>query len=379
MVYFTLALALFQQDSYDDVAEHLASGIAGMSAHVPNRASFTRARQRLGPQVLEAVFRDLARPLAPAGLDGSFYRGMRIAAVDGFVLDAPDTAANRQELGGPSDARGNPAGYPQLRVVTLTETGTRAQADAAVGSYRDGEPKMAIAMAGPAAGMLVIMDRGFPGVALWRACTGAGAHLLIRARSCVAARPIARLKDGTCLARMNRAGQKGAAPGHVVLRVIEYRVDDGEVIRLLTDLLDPDEHPAAELAALYRERWEAEMVFPQLAKRPVRAVGGGREHVADLDVAVGDDHVVDEQLGELAPLFEGGGGQGGPDGLAECLDPVGDGGKFQPLPGGGAQLALLGEQRGVPAVQFLAFAPKTRRHGSDQRISPRRVTPAQVT
>jgi len=91
MVYFTLALALFQQDSYDDVAEHLAAGVAGMSGHVPNRASFTRARQRLGPQVLEAVFRDLARPLAPAGLDGSFYRGMRLAAVDGFVLDAPDT------------------------------------------------------------------------------------------------------------------------------------------------------------------------------------------------------------------------------------------------------------------------------------------------
>jgi len=264
MVYFTLALALFQQDSYDDVAEHLASGVAGMSAQVPNRASFTRARQRLGPQPLEEVFRGLAGPLAPAGLDGAFYRGMRIAAVDGFVLDAPDTAANRQELGGPSDARGNPAGYPQLRVVTLTETGTHAQADAAVGSYRDGEPELAIQMAGSAAGMLVIMDRGFPGVALWRAYTGARAHLLIRARSCVAARPIARLRDGTYLARMNRAGQKGAAPGHVVLRVIEYRVDGGEVIRLLTDLLDPDAYPAEELAALYRERWEAESSYRQI-------------------------------------------------------------------------------------------------------------------
>jgi hypothetical protein len=264
MVYFTLALALFQQDSYDDVAEHLVSGVAGMSGHIPNRASFTRARQRLGPQVLEAVFRALAGPLAPAGLDGSFWRGMRIAAVDGFVLDAPDTAANRQQLGRPSDARGNPAGYPQARVVTLTETGTHAQVDAAVGGYRDGEPELAIEMAGSAAGMLVIMDRGFPGVALWRAYTSARAHLLIRARSCVAARPIARPADGTYLARMNRVGQKGAAPGHVVLRVIEYQVDGGEVIRLLTDLLDPDAYPAAELAALYRERWEAESSCRQI-------------------------------------------------------------------------------------------------------------------
>jgi len=57
---------------------------------------------------------------------------------------------------------------------------------------------------------------------------------------------------------VNLAGQKRAAPGHVVLRVIEYQVDGGEVIRLLTDLLDPGAYPAAELAALYRERWEAD-------------------------------------------------------------------------------------------------------------------------
>lgn len=264
MVYFTLALALFQQGSYDDVAEHMVSGIAGMSAHIPNRASFTRARQRLGPQPLEAVFRALAGPLAPAGLDGAFYQGMRIAAVDGFVLDAPDTPANRRELGGPSDARGNQAGYPQLRVVTLTETGTRAQVDAAVGRFRDGEQELAITLARSAAGMLVIMDRGFPGTALWRAYTGAGAHLLLRARSCVAARPVEFLEDGTYLARMNRAGQKGAAPGHVVLRVIEYQVSGGEVIRLLTDLLDPGEHSAAGLAMLYSQRWEAESSYRQV-------------------------------------------------------------------------------------------------------------------
>jgi hypothetical protein len=120
-------------------------------------------------------------------------------------------------------------------------------------------------------------------------------------------------------------------------------------------------HPAAgltEIVRLYGIRNWIEMVFPQLAKRAVRAVGGGREHVADLDLAVGDDHPVDEQFCQLPPLFEGGGGQPGADGLAEALDTVGDGLEFEPLPGGGVQLALLGEQRGVPAVQFLAFAPE---------------------
>ncbi|MFD4863325.1 transposase domain-containing protein [Streptomyces atratus] len=101
MVYFTLALAVFQQDSYDDVAEQLVGNIQELSESIPNKSSFTRARRRLGPRVLETLFRELAGPLAPVGLEGAFYRGMRLAAVDGFVLDAPDTMANRAAFGGP--------------------------------------------------------------------------------------------------------------------------------------------------------------------------------------------------------------------------------------------------------------------------------------
>ena len=251
MVYFTLALALFQQDSYDDVAEQLVGSMRALSGSIPNKSSFTRARRRLGPLVLETVFRELAGPLAPVALEGSFYRGMRLAAVDGFVLDAPDTSANRAAFGGPVK-NGQPAGFPQVRVVTLAECGTHAQVDAAVGGFNGGERELAIALAGSASGMLVIMDRNFPGVALWKAYLGAGSHVLIRARSPVAHRPVEHLPDGTFLARMNLGGQKGAHHGGVVVRVIEYRVDGGEVVRLLTDLLDPVAFPAAELARLYR-------------------------------------------------------------------------------------------------------------------------------
>ncbi len=257
MVYEVLALALFQPDSYDDVAENLV----GMDEAIPDKSSFTWARQRLGAGVIEAVFHRLAGPVAPAGLDGAFWRGMRVAAVDGFVLDVPDTPASRAAFGGPSDAKGQSVGFPQGRVVTLTETGTRSSIDASVGGFRTGEPELAIAMAGSAAGMLVIMDRGFPGVALWKAYTQAGVHLLIRARSSVARRPVTVLDDGTYLARMNLAGQKGAHPGGVLVRVIEYRVDGGEVVRLLTDLTDPAAFPAGELAALYHQRWESEGSF----------------------------------------------------------------------------------------------------------------------
>ena len=114
MVYYVLALALFQQDSYDDVAENLVGALEGMDESIPNRSSFTRARQRLGAGVIEAVFRRLAGPVAPPGLDGAFWLGIRVAAVDGFTLDVPDTEVNRAAFGGPVDARGR-AGFPRPR------------------------------------------------------------------------------------------------------------------------------------------------------------------------------------------------------------------------------------------------------------------------
>jgi len=60
MVYFTLGLALFQQDSCDDVAEHMVGGVPELGGSIPYRSSFTRARQRLGAPAIERVFRKLA-------------------------------------------------------------------------------------------------------------------------------------------------------------------------------------------------------------------------------------------------------------------------------------------------------------------------------
>ena len=267
MVYFTLALALFHPDSYDDVAENLVGALDGMDEAIPNKSNFTRARARLGPRPLEAVFRALAGPLAPDDQVGSFWRGMRLAAIDGFVLDAPDTAANRTFFGGPSDARGVPAGFPQVRVVTLSECGTHASIDAAVGGFNTGEPNLAIGMAGSAAGMLVIADRAFPGVPLWKAFTGAGAHLLIRARSVVARRPIEVLPDGTYLARMSLGGQRASHPGW----------GDGRVDRVPGRRRGGDQaaHRSDGLAGIpCRRSWQP---------FTIKALGGGGREPADQD------------------------------------------------------------------------------------------------
>jgi hypothetical protein len=188
---------------------------------------------------------------------GAFWHEFRTFAVDGFALELAETQANRERFGGPSGSNGvNPArqiGYPQARIVTLVETGTRAPVSAAIGTYHTGEQELAGQLTeAVGAGDLVLFDRNFPSIKLWQAFTERGAALVIRAKSSVARTNIATLPDGTYLAEMwsNRRRGKGCGE-HVTVRVIEYQVDGGETIRLLTSLMDTELYPAAEIAVLY--------------------------------------------------------------------------------------------------------------------------------
>ncbi|MGW7201857.1 hypothetical protein ACWGH9_38820, partial [Streptomyces chryseus] len=87
-----------------------------------NKSSFTRARQQLGAALLEGVFRRIAGAIAPPTLKAAFWRGMRVAAVDGFLLDVPENDTTRAAFGGQVDKSGRPVGFPQARVVPRGHT-----------------------------------------------------------------------------------------------------------------------------------------------------------------------------------------------------------------------------------------------------------------
>jgi hypothetical protein len=58
--------------------------------------------------------------------------------------------------------------------------------------------------------------------------------------------------------------------------MLEFRVGDGDKIRLLTDLVDPVKFPALELAQQYHVRWECELTYKEL-KIELLAVTEGKQ------------------------------------------------------------------------------------------------------
>ncbi|MFD4240942.1 IS4 family transposase [Streptomyces sp. NPDC058525] len=273
VVYFVLALCLFAQESYEEVLRVLAGGIPSSRALARvNRSSLCRARSRLGEDVLETLFREVAGPLATPDTPGAWWRGLRLLALDGTQFDLPDSVSNGDTFDGPSTTGGLPFGFPQVRAVVLVEIGTHGVLDARLGGYRDGERSLAYQLAGStSSGDLVIADRGFWSVEFAHTFTAAGANLLVRLQSNHLGTLQEELPDGSYLSMARpgkalrlRASREGRTlPKHTVYRVITFTKDD-KVTFLGTTLLDPEQHPAAELVALYRERWEIELAFDEI-------------------------------------------------------------------------------------------------------------------
>src|SRR5256885_13341659 len=118
-------------------------------------------------------------------------------------------------------------------------------------------------------GRLWLMDRNYHGAARIARLI-ARTHVLIRLKSDIPLKRISEiLADGSYLAELSGDGVT------VTVRVIEYWVtvegqEVPEMFCLVTDLMDCREYPAADLAALYRWRWDGSETALREAKAGLR-------------------------------------------------------------------------------------------------------------
>src|SRR5664279_4682520 len=114
ITYLTLGLALFPDDDYQEVATKVTGSLDKFGCwdaawSVPTSSAITQARKRLGRRMFAELFERVGGPVAgPVGMladrtavgtaRGSFLRGWRLVAIDGFEVDLPDSAENAAEF-----------------------------------------------------------------------------------------------------------------------------------------------------------------------------------------------------------------------------------------------------------------------------------------
>ena len=240
------------------------------NAKLPSRSNLCEGRQRLGVEPVRLLYDRVVRPQATPATPGAFYKGMRLMSLDGTIMDAPDTPANEERFGRADGGRGAGA-FPQVRKMSLVESGTHLEVAIAVGGWRDGEQTLAERLFDKIpADALLLEDRGFFSYKHWKMLTERGLKLLVRLKKDLVLVPIRRLPDGSYLAKVYPSSyHRKKDRNGILIRVIEYTIDDprrtghGETHRLGTNLFDHDEFPALDLVCLYHERWEQELVFDE--------------------------------------------------------------------------------------------------------------------
>jgi hypothetical protein len=293
MVYLVMALALFAEDDYEEVAARVAETLTAWgcwddSWSVPTSGGITQARQRLGYEPLKELFAEVAVPVAEELTAGAFLGPWRLMAIDGFEWDAPDTKENAVAFGF-AGAAGRPA-YPKVRVVTVSECASHAVADAAMGGVAGkgaGEQSLARKLYRRLEGdWLLIADRNFFNWADWCTAADSGAQLLWRVKADLTLPVLQILPDGSYSSVLVNPKIRGKARQSLIeaararqdldedqarcVRVVEYEVPDrdgggkGEVIALVTTITEMTAAPAPLLAEAYHQRWEHETGNKQL-------------------------------------------------------------------------------------------------------------------
>jgi Transposase DDE domain len=109
------------------------------------------------------------------------------------------------------------------------------------------------------------------GFDLWKKSCATGGDLLWRVKKNLRLPCEKRLSDGSYLSTIYRTDKdRRRGTNGIRVRVIEYTLDGvagaEPIYRLLTSILDPDQAPAEELAALDHQRWEIETALDELKK-----------------------------------------------------------------------------------------------------------------
>lgn len=241
---------------------------------------YCQARARLPQPVLEKALAASAATAARRAPALSLLGGRALKVVDGSGLRLADTPANQKRFPQPSSQKPG-CGFPVLKLVVLFCLTSGALLARATGTLWESEARLLHRLlATLRRGDIVLGDRGFGNFVILALLAGVGADLLARVPTNsrrVDFRRGRRLGCGDRVVVWRKgphqvdwlsAADWAALPAEVEVRIVRAPVRQRgfrtRELTLVTTLLDPQLHPAAQLLAAYARRWRLELCFDDL-------------------------------------------------------------------------------------------------------------------
>ena len=260
------------------VAHRVSRGLAPCSSRT---GAYCRARKRLPERFFATIARAIGRELSDRAEQRWLWKGRRVYMFDGTTVSMPDTPSN-QEAYPQSNKQSPGVGFPLARVGAVLSLSCGAILDLGVAAY-----------SGKGQGEVTLLRQLWnlfqPGDVLltdalmcnWRnlyELQQRGVHVVTRLNKALRR---ADFRKGHRLGKedhlvdwpkphIREVGRKAqrAMPRQLTVREVRVRIEQpgfrSKVMILVTTLLDPEQASVADLADLYRQRWNQEIDFCSL-------------------------------------------------------------------------------------------------------------------
>ncbi len=241
-----------------------------------NAGAYCKARAKLPADFLKDAAVQLGQAVEQRALPAWQWKERPVRIVDGMLVQLPDTPANLTVY--PQQRSQKPGTSPTcMRVVVLLAFATAVVLEAATGPYRgkgSGEMSLLWQILGQVRpGDVVLGDRYYGCYLLlaglpWRGADGCFRLPVKRQESFARGQRLGpddwlQTWDKPCRPQWLGRDEWDKLPEQVLVRVLRFAVGRPgwrtQEVYLVTTLTDPLAYPAADLAALYRARWNGEL------------------------------------------------------------------------------------------------------------------------
>lgn len=273
VIWLVLGMGIMRDEPLTEIVAAMDLAMPGKRGARVAPSAIVQARERLGDDPIRWLFEKTAPTWAHASARRHAWRGLALYGADGTTLRVPDSAENRAYFGSQSGRWNGTSGYPLARLVTLMALRSHLLVAAQFGPYSKGELAYAASFWNQLPEKsLTILDRGYLSakVLIGIERLGGQRNWLTRATSRTKSKRIRRLASGDELVQLDVSDEarreNPELPKTWIVRAIKYRRKGFRPQTLLTSLLDPKRYPAAEIEALYHERWEIELGYNEVKR-----------------------------------------------------------------------------------------------------------------
>ena len=275
VTWLVIAMGVFRDLNISDCLARVVEGLGTRWSRKrrPHTTSISQARDRLGWLPVRELFRRLARRLRDTYAEATKWKGFLVYALDGTTFAAPETPANVHWFGLPPSS-GSQSAFPRIRGLFLVGVWSHLVVEAAFGGYRSSELRLAEHLLDRLEkNSLVLLDRLFYGFGWAAFFVQRASPFVMRARQGVSSAHLYKSRslgenDWLCTMKKpherSKFGRHWIAPDEIVVRLVVCERKGFRPVLLITNLLDPKAYPAAEIAQLFRDRWEVELSFREL-------------------------------------------------------------------------------------------------------------------